>query len=164
MRISKLLKSPLETGLSFGLTSGVITTLGLMVGIQSSTNSKIAVIGAILTIAVADALSDALGMHISEESTRMPEAGVWMATVSTLFSKFTFSAIFIFPVLIFGLQQAVIISVILGLLLLGALSYFLALQEKQSPLKVIGGHLSIAVVVIILSQIIGTLISSTLRS
>ena len=35
-------------GLSFGLTSGVITTLGLMVGLRSGTGSRIAVIGGIV--------------------------------------------------------------------------------------------------------------------
>ena len=43
----------LKIGFSFGLTSGVITTLGLMVGLHSGTNSKLAVMGGILTIAIA---------------------------------------------------------------------------------------------------------------
>ena len=48
----------IQVGLSFGLTSGIITTLGLMVGLASGTNSRLAVIGGVATIAVADALSD----------------------------------------------------------------------------------------------------------
>ena len=52
------LNHSLRVGLSFGLTSGVITTLGLIVGLASGTESKLAVIGGIITIAVADALSD----------------------------------------------------------------------------------------------------------
>ena len=62
------MKHSIKTGFSFGLTSGIITTLGLMVGLQSGTHSQLAVIGGILTIAVADAFSDALGIHIAEES------------------------------------------------------------------------------------------------
>ena len=61
------MKHSLRTGFCFGLTSGIITTIGLMAGLYSSTNSKF-VVGGILTIAVADAFSDALGIHISEES------------------------------------------------------------------------------------------------
>lgn len=44
---------PLITGVHFGLTSGVITTLGLMVGLHSGTHSLRAVAGGILTIAIA---------------------------------------------------------------------------------------------------------------
>ena len=61
-----------KTGFSFGLTSAIITTLGLMVGLESGTQSKIAVLGGILTIAVADAFSDSLGIHVSQESQNQP--------------------------------------------------------------------------------------------
>ena len=62
------MKIAIRKGLGFGLTSGIITTLGIIVGLDASTNSKIVVIGGILFIAVTDSLSDALGMHISEEA------------------------------------------------------------------------------------------------
>ena len=62
------MKHSVKTGFTFGLTSGIITTLGLMVGLHSGTHSPRAVIGGILTIAIADAFSDALGIHLSEES------------------------------------------------------------------------------------------------
>ena len=55
------MKDLLRTGISFGLTSAVITTLGLMVGLNSGTHSQIVVLGGIITIAIADAFSDALG-------------------------------------------------------------------------------------------------------
>jgi len=62
------MKPSLKAGFSFGLTSGIITTLGLMVGLHSGTHSKIIVLGGILMIAIADAISDSLGMHISTEA------------------------------------------------------------------------------------------------
>jgi len=58
----------IKTGFSFGLTSGIITTLGLIIGLHAGTHSRLVVMGGILTIATADAFSDALGIHISEES------------------------------------------------------------------------------------------------
>jgi hypothetical protein len=62
------MKASIKKGFSFGLTSSIITTLGLIVGLHSSTHSKLIIVGGILIIAVADALSDALGIHISEEA------------------------------------------------------------------------------------------------
>ncbi len=63
-----IMKNSLHTGIAFGLTSAVITILGLMVGLHSGTHSKNFVLGGNLTIAIADAFSDALGIHASEES------------------------------------------------------------------------------------------------
>ena len=57
-----------RTGLYFGATSGVITTIGLIAGLNAGTNSVAAVLGGILVIAVADSLSDALGIHLAEEA------------------------------------------------------------------------------------------------
>jgi len=62
------MKHSILTGLCFGLTSAVITTLGLIVGLHSFSGSKLVVIGGVLTIAIADAFSDALGIHVSEEA------------------------------------------------------------------------------------------------
>ena len=79
------MKHSLKVGFNFGLTSGIITTLGLMVGLHASTHSKLVVIGGILTIAIADALSDAIGIHIAEESENKHTAKeVWESTFSTI--------------------------------------------------------------------------------
>ena len=61
------MKHALKTGLCFGLTSEVMTTLWLMVGLHYFVGSKLVIIGGILTIAIADAFSEALGIHVSEE-------------------------------------------------------------------------------------------------
>lgn len=96
------IKQSFKTGLGFGLTSGVITTLGLIVGLHSGTHSKIVIIGGILVIAVADALSDALGIHISEESNRKrSQKEIWESTISTFFSKLIIALTFIIPILFF---------------------------------------------------------------
>ena len=62
------MKRAFRIGVSFGLPSGIVTTLGLMVGLYSSTQSQYIVIGGILTIAIADSFSDAMGMHFSHKS------------------------------------------------------------------------------------------------
>ncbi|HID72702.1 TPA: hypothetical protein EYP38_02060, partial [Candidatus Micrarchaeota archaeon] len=62
------MKRSIKTGFSFGLTSAIITTLGLMVGLNAGTHSSLAVIGGVITIAIADSLSDALGIHVSTEA------------------------------------------------------------------------------------------------
>lgn len=157
------MKESLKRGFSFGLTSGIITTLGLMVSLHSGTHSQRLVIGGILTIAIADALSDALGIHISEESeNKHKEKEIWESTFSTFFAKLFVALTFVVPPLLFDLSLAIILSIIWGLSLLGIFSYFIAKAEKIKPGKVIAEHWSIAVIVIIITHYIGDLIRTKL--
>jgi len=156
------MKHSLKVGFSFGLTSGIITTLGLMIGLYSGTHSKLAVLGGILTIAIADAISDALGIHISEESENKHTAKeIWESTISTFFSKFIFASTFIIPVLLFELSTAIVVSVIWGLSLLGILSFSIAKKQKGNPWKAVAEHLIIAVVVIVATYYVGDWIGAT---
>jgi VIT1/CCC1 family predicted Fe2+/Mn2+ transporter len=156
------MKHSVKIGLCFGLTSGIITTLGLMVGLHSGTHSKLAVIGGILTIAIADAFSDALGIHMSEESEdRHVAKEIWESTISTFLSKLVFALTFIVPVLLCELFMAIVVSVIYGLTALCILSFSLAKEQKEKPLKVIGEHLIIALAVIMIAHLVGDWISIT---
>ncbi|MDP8253376.1 MAG: hypothetical protein P9X27_03145 [Candidatus Kaelpia aquatica] len=158
------MKHSLETGISFGLTSGVITTLGVMVGLHSTTHSRIAVAGGVITIAVADAFSDALGIHMSEESeAKHSPLEVWLATISTFFAKVLFASIFIIPIVLLPIQRAVYVSIGLGFLILILFSYYLALKQKLSPLRVIAEHLSVAALVLISSHYLGLLASGLFK-
>ncbi|MEJ2298500.1 MAG: hypothetical protein P8X94_08375 [Woeseiaceae bacterium] len=151
-----------RTGLFFGATSGVITTIGLIVGLNSGTRSIIAVLGGILVIAVADAMSDALGIHLAEEADpETDHSHVWSATVMTFLTKFVFSISFTVPLLLLPLGPAVVASVIWGLLVIVVLSYFLAKSQEERPLFIIGEHLGIAIVVIVLSHYIGVWVAAT---
>ena len=150
------MKPSWKTGLSFGLTSGVITTLGLMVGLHAGTHSRAAVLGGILTIAVADALSDAMGIHLAEESKNSgPTFHIWESTVATFIAKLCIALSFALPVLFTPLRTAVLISLSWGLLLLAVLSFFLARSQRIAPWKVIGEHLLIALCVVALSHYVG---------
>ncbi len=153
----------MKVGFSFGLTSGIITTLGLMVGLSSGTHLKLAVIGGILTIAIADSFSDAMGIHVSEESENIHTTKeIWQATIATFSSKFVFALTFIVPVLVFkDLSTAVLVSVIWGLSLLSVLSFIMAKQHKMKPWRPVVEHLSIAMIVIVITHYVGCWISTT---
>ncbi|MFC1696716.1 VIT1/CCC1 transporter family protein [Nanoarchaeota archaeon] len=154
------MKLSYKKGFSFGLTSGIITTLGLIVGLNFSTHSKLVVLGGILTIAIADALSDSLGMHISEEASKKSQKSIWESTISTFLAKFLFALTFIIPVILLNLTTAVIISIIWGLLAISTLSYFIAREKQTNPIKVIGEHLLITIIVIAATYLVGIFVST----
>lgn len=156
------MKHSIKTGFSFGLTSGIITTLGLMVGLNSSTHSKLVVIGGILTIAIADAFSDAFGIHFSEESENKHNTiEIWQSAISTFFSKLAIALTFIIPLLLFQFSIAIIVSVIWGLSVLAIFSFYVAKERRGKPWRVITEHLSIALVVIVITHYVGDWIGST---
>jgi vacuolar iron transporter family protein len=155
------MKRAFRIGFSFGLPSGIVTTLGLMVGLNSITQSRLVVIGGILTIALADSFSDAMGMHFSQESDeKLTHRDVWKSTMFTLISKFIFSSIFIIPVLILDLYIAVIISVIIGLYFIFLISLIIARERNDNPIRVITEHILITLFVISLTHFIGKFISN----
>lgn len=150
------MKASWQTGLSFGVTSGVITTLGLIVGLHSGTHSRVAVLGGIVTIAIADAFSDALGIHISEESKNSgPAAHVWESTVATFVAKCCIALSFLVPMLLLELDTAIRVSVLWGLSLLAVLSFVLAQAQGIPSWKVIGEHLALGMWVIALTHYLG---------
>lgn len=150
-----------RTGLYFGATSGVITTIGLIAGLHAGTNSMAAVLGGILVIAVADALSDALGIHLAEEANpNATQQHIWAATVSTFITKFVFAITFAIPVLLLPLWPAVLASVAWGILVIAVLSYFIARAQEASPLAIIGEHVLIAIIVVVASHYIGVWVNA----
>jgi len=157
--MKKRINGSIKKGFGFGLTSGIITTLGLIVGLYFSTHSKMIVIGGILMIAVADSMSDALGMHIAEEfDGKNSFRDIWFATGSTFLFKFIFALLFIVWFLLFDVGLAVLISVIWGVFLIIAFSYYLARSNKAPVFRVILEHVTIMSVVIVLTYFVGNFI------
>jgi len=153
------MKSSIKKGIAFGLTSGTITTLGLMVGLFSGTHSRLVILGGVLTIAVADAFSDALGIHISEEAENQHSAKeIWESTFYTLLSKFLYALTFTIPIFFFELKTAVFISITYGLTVLTWLSFRISKKSEFKTTNVIFEHLLIAITVIIITYFVGDLI------
>jgi vacuolar iron transporter family protein len=154
------MKESIKRGFGFGITSGIITTLGLMIGLYAATNSRLAVLGGIITIAVADSLSDALGIHVSEEYAGKKHKEVWASTFSTFAFKFSTAAIFIIALFIFELKEAILMNIRLGIILLAISSFIVAKNRKEKVLKTFLEHLGIAIVVLLATYFLGNWIST----
>lgn len=150
------MRDSIKKGVYFGLTSATITTLGLIVGLHSFSGSQLVIVGGILTIAIADAFSDALGIHISEEAEQVhSNREIWEATLFAFFTKFLFALTFIGPVLVLDFSTAFMVNIVWGFLVLSVLSYVIAADQRTKPWKVIGEHIAIAFVVVNLTHYVG---------
>ena len=144
-----------QTKFSFGATSGVITILSLITGLDTLTHPKMSIMGGILLVALADNISDSLGIHIYQESECLDPKEVWISTFTNFITRLFVSMTFVFLVAALPIKQAVIFSVAWGLLLLTVMSYSIARDRKVNPYTAIFEHLVIAVSVIVASHFLG---------
>jgi vacuolar iron transporter family protein len=153
----------LAVGISFGVTSGIITTIGLLVGLSAGTNSRTAVLAGILTIAVADSLSDALGIHISEENEGVhTPREIWGATAATFASKLIMALTFVIPVLLFPLDTAVIMAIVWGAVSLTMLSIDMGRRQGIDPRPIVLEHLGVATLVVVAAHLLGLAVAALL--
>jgi len=153
------MRSTYLRGMGLGLTTGVITTLGVMVGLYSGTHSKLAVVGGVIALAVADGLSDAIGMHISEEAARTStKRQIWEATFFAFSSKCAATLSVRSPIILLELREAIPISIVWGLILISLFSYYIAKNEGENPYKVILEHALLTVGVVAASHYVGVLV------
>ncbi len=144
----------------FGSTAAIITNMGLVVGLFSSMNAKVTIIGSILIIAVADNISDTLGIHVYQEAEGLGDKEVWFCSFTNFISRFIVSLIFILCILALPLKTAVICCLILGLSIISFNSYFIALYRGKNPYLAILEHMGVAIIVIILSKALGNFVVS----
>jgi vacuolar iron transporter family protein len=153
-----------QTKFSFGTTSAIITSLGLVTGLRTFASPRLSIIGGLFIIAVADNIADSLGIHVYQESECLKTREVWISTFTNFVARFTVTLTFMFLVIFFPVNIAVPVSIAWGLLLLSLLSYSIAKREKKNPVFVILEHIGIAVVVILISNFAGELFTNSFKS
>jgi len=140
------------TKFSFGATSAIVTCLAFIIGLSKITNSKLSIIGSLLVIAIADNISDSLGIHIFQESDLKKSEVVRASTFLNFITRFFVILIFILLVFFLPTGYAIIFSIVWGMSLLIALSYLIAKEQKVNPYSAIFWHVALAVSVIIISN------------
>jgi VIT1/CCC1 family predicted Fe2+/Mn2+ transporter len=154
----------LLVGVSFGLTTAVITTLGMIVGLYVATSSRLAVVAGIVVMAIADGLSDAVSIHTVEEAetemgfAKHTEKEIWLTTLFTFLSVCGFTLSFAIPILLLELELAIHAAICWGMALLVSLNFFIARIRRERPFKLILEHLALAGFVILISHRVGGLV------
>jgi VIT1/CCC1 family predicted Fe2+/Mn2+ transporter len=142
----------------FGSAAAIITNLGIIAGLFSSHNARGNIIGSILVIAVADNISDTLGIHIYQEAEGLKAKEVWLSSFTNFISRFVVSMIFVIIIIAFPLKLAVVSCLILGLCIISLISYFIAVYKGSNPYIAVLEHLAVAAIVIISSRTLGNFI------
>jgi VIT1/CCC1 family predicted Fe2+/Mn2+ transporter len=143
----------------FGSSAAIITDVSLIVGLGSARAGKGPILAGLLTIAVADNISDSLGIHMYKESEGYDQRLSLFSTILNFFSRLLISCTFVAIVLVLPMAQAVYTGLIWGLLLVVIISYLISRRNKDNPVKEIIIHVLVAVVVIALSRYLGHVIA-----
>jgi len=121
---------------SFGNTAAIVTSMGLIVGLDAATAKFAAVVGSLLLAGLADNVTDSLSVHIYQESERLPERQAFRTTLINFAARFSLSLSF-------------------ALLFVLLLSYLVARTRSVSAFGEIWKHGAVAVVVILISKAVG---------
>ncbi len=148
---------------SFGSTAAIVTSMGIIVGFNA-TMPRSTVITSLLIIALADNISDSLSIHVYQESENLAGRAAFRATITNFVARLLVALSFVGLVAVLPSRWSVPVSLTWGLLLLAALTFFVARARGVKPWPEVLKHVAVAALVIIVSRVAAAAISSWVSS
>jgi VIT1/CCC1 family predicted Fe2+/Mn2+ transporter len=137
--------------------------MALISGLSAADATKATIVSALLIAAVADNLSDALSFHIFQESEQLDEKNAFTGTITNFLARLLLCISFVFLIGLFPLENASIVAIVWGILLLAIITYLVARERKVKPIPEVAKHLLVAFVVVLASNVTGHWIGSMFR-
>jgi VIT1/CCC1 family predicted Fe2+/Mn2+ transporter len=144
---------------SLGATAAIITSMGLIAGLNQGDNARAGIITGLLIVGLADNISDSFGFLIYKESEGASRHDLGSYTSVNFIVRLFLVLTFVLIVFLFSSNAALIVSSVWGLVLLAILSYLIAKSRKISSFRIVVWHLVIALMVVAGSKLLGNLIS-----
>jgi hypothetical protein len=151
------------TTVSFGATSAIVTSIGLIIGFAAAGIAKPTIIAGLLVVGLADNLTDSLSIHIYQEAERLEPHAAFRATLGNFAARLLISLSFVLLVLAFSSATILATCLAWGLVLLAGLTWLVARHRGADVLPELCKHLGMAALVIAASDAIGTLIKTYLQ-
>jgi len=148
------------TWIGFGGTAAIVTSMGLILGLEAAASSRQAIVGALLIVAVADNLSDSLSVHVYQEAERLEAREAFISTFANFVARLLVASTFVFMVIVLPPQALPWATTAWGLLLLAGLTHRIARARGAPVGKEIAKHVAIAAVVLFISRLLGTWIAT----
>ena len=141
--------------ISYGGTAAIVTSTALISGLSAANATKPLIVSALLIAALADNLTDALSIHIFQESEQLDQKEALTGTITNFLTRLLLCVSFVVLVGLFPLAHAGEVAIAWGMVLLAALTYLVAHERKvNAPLEVVK-HVVVASAVILGSIAIG---------
>lgn len=132
-------KKMTRQGISFGISTAIMTLLPFQIGLVMSGNNDVREIASsIAAMSIADSMADAYGIYFSDETTNVNKKDAFIAAITTFFSKLICQLAFIVPFFFLsGVMTPTIVNFIWGFILLLGATYQVASIRKFSKTKYI---------------------------
>lgn len=148
--------------ISYGGTAAIVTSTALISGLSAADATKPVMVSALLIAAIADNLTDALSIHIFQESEQLDEKNAFRGTITNFFTRLLLCISFVLLVGVFPFAHVAKVAIVWGILLLATLTYLVARERKVEPLSEVLKHLLVAAAIISVSIMIGHWIGDVL--
>ena len=146
--------------ISFGSTSAVVTSIGLVVAFATTRTSRGALMGSLLIIGIADNLADSLSVHLYQEAEGLDRREALASTVTNFLARLAIASTFVALVAMLSDWWLIAVATVWGLAVLGALTVSLARQRNVSARRELLRHFAVVVAVVVLSRTIGSFITA----
>jgi VIT1/CCC1 family predicted Fe2+/Mn2+ transporter len=145
--------------ISFGGTAAIVTSMGLILGLDASESSRQAIVGVLLIVALADNLSDSLSVHVYQEAEQLESREAFRSTLANFATRLLVALSFVVLAIALPRDSLATITVAWGLLLLVLLTYWIARTRGARIGREIAKHIAVAAIVLVVSRWLGTLIA-----
>ena len=145
--------------ISFGGTAAVVTSMGLIFGLEAAASSRQTIVAALLIVAVADNLTDSLSVHVYQEAERLQGREALRSTVANFVTRLLFALSFVGLAAVLPRSLLLLVAPAWGFALLAWLTYLIA-RARGAPVGwEIAKHFVVALIVLGVSRWLGTWIS-----
>ncbi len=162
VRIRRAIQVFKTSRISYGGTAAIVTSTALINGLSAADATRSIIISALLIAAIADNLTDALSVHIFQESEQLDQTDAFRGTITNFFTRLFLCISFVLLVWLFPRAYATTVATLWGALLLATLTYLVARERKVKPLPEVLKHMLVAAAVSTASMMIGHWIGEAL--
>jgi VIT1/CCC1 family predicted Fe2+/Mn2+ transporter len=145
---------------SFGGTAAIVTSMGLILGLEAAEGTRQAMVSALLIVALADNLSDSLSVHVYQESESLDSREAFRSMLANFAVRLIAALSFVALVLLAPHDWLAGIAIGWGIALLSALTWRIARARQRPVGREIAKHIAIALLVLAVSRALGVWISS----
>ena len=151
------------SGMTFGVMEGVLAVTSVLVGLGTVANKETVFI-AMIIVGTADAMGNAAGIRVSQETVVHTEKKqIFLSMLLAFLSTFIVTLILVLPVMFLDIIAAIIVSLLIGILFMVGLGVFVGTRRKYDSgemFRLIAEYIITAMIIVGISYTLGLIFTN----